>query len=391
MSGFPPPRDKRVTLDNWDRGPFNRWTFQHIREVFPTTEVSRGGGPVWRLEEDLQDFDDLEVELSRNGKRYRAIEVLERTYTDGFVLLHNGKVVYERYFNDMQPATRHLSQSVAKSVTATVCGILIHQGMIDPDAPLALLVPELQDGGYADATLRQVLDMRSGVRFSENYTDPESDVTYLDRACLWKPHRENALLSVLEIPATLAKEREHGGSFEYRSIETDVMAWAMQKATGRRLADLVSELLWQPMGAESDADYTVDRSGYALACGGFNATLRDYARVGLLYLNDGRRSQRQIVPKQWVCETMHKGDRHAFIQSEWFALWPRGAYKNKFWVRDFELGQIRARGVFGQSIYVDKSNSLVAACVSSWPDFENVKYELDELDLIDALAGSLNS
>ncbi len=390
MVGFPPPEDKRINLDNWDRAPYNRWSFQHIREILPTAAVPRGAGPVWHLAQDDCDLDELKVVHPRNGKRRTVLEVLEQTYTDGFVVIHGGRIVYQRYFNDMCPSTLHLSQSVAKSITGTVCGILIHQGVIDRDAPLSRLIPELDGSGYGDANLRQIMDMRSGVRFNENYSDPDSDIALVDYASGWKPSRANSPSSVLDIPLKLVKETGHGGFFDYRSIESDVMAWVMQRATGRRLAELVSELLWQPMGAEFDACYTVDRSGYALADGGFNAALRDYARVGLLYLRDGRGPDRQIVPQSWVRETFSEGDCAAFARSYWADAWPRGAYKNQFWIRDVDRGKIKASGVFGQMIYVDRSSDLVVASLSSWPDFLNMDFSLDELDAIDAIARELN-
>ena len=388
MQGFPPPPGKRVTLENWDRPPCNRWAFQHVRETLPTVAVPRGGS-VWTLPEAAEDFDQVAVTHPRNGMRRSALEVLEHTYTDGFIVLHRDRVVYERYFNDMRRSTLHLSQSVAKSVTASACGTLIHEGRIDRDAPLGELLPELRGSGYADATLRQVMDMRSGVRFGEEYTDPDSDIAMIDHASGWKPPREGMPDAVLEIPARLPKVREHGGLFEYRSIETDVMAWVMQRATGQRLADCVSERLWQPMGAEHEACYTVDRAGYALADGGFNATLRDYARVGLLYLNGGWGNGRQILPAEWVRETREDGDPTAFT-GRWAEHFPRGAYKNQFWVRDVDRQQIMARGVFGQTIHVDPESELVAVGLSSWPEFINPEYVLDELDLIDEIARQLH-
>ena len=391
MEGFPPPFDKRVTLENWDRPPFNRWSFQNIREVLPTVAVSRGNNPVQVLERNESNFDNLIVNHPRNGSRSTVSKILKHAYNDGFIIIHKGKIVYERYLNDMQENSLHLSQSVAKSVTATVCGILLHRGLIDRDAPLAELIPELHVCGYADATLRQVLDMRSGVRFSEEYTDPDSDIAMVDYAAGWKPHRPGKPESVLDIPLVLPKEREHGGHFQYRSIETDVMAWVMQRATGKPIAQLVSEELWQPMGAEFESSYTIDKAGYALSNGGFNAALRDYARIGLLYLNNGKVDNHQIVPEEWVRETRQDGEIEAFAHSHWAGHWPKGAYKNQFWIRDVDKQQIMARGVFGQAIYVDPENELVMASLSTWPDFLNSDFVLDELDAVDAIAHELNS
>ena len=388
MVGSPPPSDKRITHDNWDRPPFNRWAFQHVREVLPTIPVSRGNGPVSVLAEAQQDFDRLPVKHKRDGRDSTVIDTLLDTYTDGFIVIHNNEVVYERYLNDMTSSSLHLSQSVAKSVTATACGILIGRGEIDRDALVGDLIPELANCGYVDAPLRHVMDMRSGVKFSEEYTDPESDIGKVDVACGWKPLRKDWPTAMQDIPATLTKEREHGGDFLYRSIETDVMAWVMERAMGKRLAQIVSEELWQPMGAGHEACYTVDRGGYALAEGGFNATLRDYARVGLLYANNGKVGDQQLVPAEWVRETRQDGDVGAF-KSYIAEHFPRGAYKNKFWVRDVDREQIMARGVFGQTIYIDGLNNLVAVGLSSWPDFLNVDFALDELDVIDAITREL--
>ena len=391
MQGIPPPPDKRVTLNNWNHPPFNRWTFQHVSQIAPTIAVSRGSGPVWQLTAAHQDFDDLEVIHRRNGNRRSVREILEQTYTDGFLVIHADRIVYERYFNDMEATTLHLSQSVAKSITAAVCGIVIHRDGIDRDAPLSSIVPELSKSGYADASLRQVLDMRSGVQFNEDYTDPDSDIALVEHIAAWKqPRSENCPTSVLDIPCTLPKVRQHGGHFEYRSIETDVMAWVIQRSTGERLAGLVSELLWQPMGAQSDANFTVDAAGYALAEGGFNATLEDYARFGLLYLRDGFGCAKQIIPAEWVNETFTAGDTEAFAHSAWAEFWPRGAYKNQFWIQDVDRGRILARGVFGQAIVIDKTSDLVAVSLSSWPDFVNQQFVLDELDAIDAIAKELD-
>ena len=143
------------------------------------------------------------------------------------------------------------------------------------------------------------------------------------------------------------------------------------------------------MGAEQDANFTVDRAGHALADGGFNACLRDYARVGLLYLNDGRVGDTQLVPAEWVRETRQDGDVEAFKQSHYAGYYPRGAYKNQFWVRDVDREQIMARGVFGQIIYVDPTYDLVVAKLSTWPDFIDVELGLDAIDAIDAIAAAL--
>src|SRR5690606_24837747 len=223
----------------------------------------------------------------RDGERRTVAGFFDEAFTDGFMVLHRGAVVTEIYMGNLGRDSLHLSQSVAKSVVGTVAGILIGDGKLDPAAPLADLIPELAGCGHGDATLAQALDMRSGVRFSEEYTDPRSDVVRIDHAAGWKPPRAHVPCSVYDLVLSLEKERDHGGAFQYRSIETDVVGWACERATGRHLCDLVSELIWQPMAAEWDACFTIDRAGTALADGGLNAALRDYARFGLIYAGGG--------------------------------------------------------------------------------------------------------
>jgi CubicO group peptidase (beta-lactamase class C family) len=377
MEGAPPalvpPRA------DWDRPPWNRWAFQHIREILPTAEVWRGAGPPSALAERPADFGPgLEAHL-------------DRTYTDGFLVLHRGAIVCERYFNGMGGRTLHLSQSVAKSVTATVAGILAGRGLLDPAAHVTSYLPELEDTAWRGATLQQVLDMTTGVRFSEDYSDPHSDVGQCDVASGWKPvpadtesgfrwprHIFELILGLGEL------ERRHGDLFAYRSIETDVLAFCMERASGKRLPQLVSEDLWQKIGADESASFTVDPAGYALAEGGFNATLRDYARFGQLWLDGGG----GIIPHAWIEAT--RNGNHAIFGEPYTYTLPEGAYRNQFWIEDRRSRAIMARGVFGQLIYINWDYGMVAVKLSSWPDFLSTEFSNETLAMLHRIGRQLN-
>lgn len=360
MQGFPPPADKRPPPDAWDLGPWNRWSFQNVRGLLPTVNVPCGVEVP--LEEAGEDLSGVRV----GGQSLS--DVLDATYTDGFLVMHRGRVVFERYFNDMAPATLHLSQSVAKSVTAAVAGVLWGRGVLDLQAPLASMVPELAACGYGDATLDQVLDMRSGVRFDESYNHPDSDMTRIDIACGWRPCPPGARRETLrDVILTLPKERPHGGAFSYRSVETDVIAWVLERVAGKPLADLVAETVWGPIGAGHDACFTVDPAGTALADGGFNATLRDYARFGEMMRQGGRAGGRQVVPEAWVEET-RTGDPSAF-GAPYTTLSPKGAYRRQFWIHDVARRDFMARGVFGQLIYIDPAAEMTVVKLSTWPEY----------------------
>ncbi|WP_425403179.1 serine hydrolase domain-containing protein [Hwanghaeella sp.] len=387
MQGFPPPPEKRPTLENWDLPPFNRWSFQNIRSLFPTVGINRGDGPVFDLPQALRPFDDFRFEAPEGGEKTVA-QCLSDTYTDAFLVLHKGKVLTGSYFNDMSPATPHLSQSVAKSVVGALIGILHADGVLDLGAPLGDLVPELKRCGYKDATLNHVLDMQSGVRFTEDYGIPGSDMTRIDIASGWRPARKGEIRpTIRDVILTLPKVRDHGVIFEYRSIETDVAAWVAERVTGASLAQLISDRIWSRIGAETEAFFTVDAAGTALADGGFNATLRDYARFALMMAEGGKVGDRQVVPETWV-ESLRRGEADKF-GAPYTDLSPNGAYRRHWWIRDLGRGDFMARGVFGQLLYIDPDNRFVAVKLSTWPDYLIPTFGQYEMRMIEAIRDSL--
>lgn len=384
MQGSPPQMP--VPKAAWDMPPWNRWAFQHVREIVPTAEVWRGEGPVRVLPRAEVDLDQLPV-VDSVGNPATLSGLLDETYTDGLIVLKDGKIAYERYFNGMTERTPHLSQSVAKSVTGTVFGILAGRGVVDPRKLVTDYLPELAATGWSGASVQHVLDMTTGVRFSEAYTDPYSDIGQVDVACGWKPVPAGTdpgfkwPRHVFELIQRLTgTTRPHGAAFEYRSIETDVLAFIMERATGKRLAQLVSEELWQKIGAEESAYFTVDSAGYALADGGFNATLRDYARFGQTIIEDGA----GIVPADWIAET-----RNGMHGPDYSASMPEGSYRNQFWIEDPRSRALMCRGVFGQLIHIDWDTRMVTVKLSTWPEFTSVPYSVATLKAVHAIAAAL--
>ncbi|WP_395022956.1 serine hydrolase domain-containing protein [Dongia sp.] len=385
MEGSPPALV--VPKLDWDRPPWNRWAFQHIRELMPTREVWRGGGHAKKLPRDERDLDALEVASCAGGKTTLAA-LLDETFTDGLLVLKGGSIRAERYYNGMTARSLHLSQSVAKSVTSAVCGILVGRGLIDPARLVTDYLPELADTAYQGATLQQVLDMRSGVKFSEDYTDRYCEVGQMDVACGWKPippgsdpdfkwpaHIWELILSLKTL------ERPHGAEFNYRSIETDVIAFCMERVTGKRLPELVSEEIWQKLGVEESASFTVDSAGYALACGGFNATLRDYGRFGQMILENGG----GIVPAAWV-EAARNGGRHG---PQYWEILDQGSYKNQFWLEDPRSRTLMCVGVFGQLIWISWEHDMVVVKLSTWPTFTDTVKEGATLAALHRIAAAL--
>jgi len=385
MKGFPVAPNQRVPRDLWDRTPWNRWSFQHIREILPTTEVWRGSGPIWELKENPVDLDLIPF-ASQSGKNTTVIDWLLQNYADGILVIHHGEIRYERYFNEMTERTLHLSQSMAKSVTSAVAGILVSRGLLDPEERISTYLPELKATGWKDAKLRHALDMTSGVRYVEDYEALDSDIASTDIASGWRsakpdiPYFQCMWDQILSLNETI---REHGEVFEYRSIETDVLAHCMERVTQTRLAELISRELWQPLGVEESACFTVDGAGYPLADGGFNATLRDYARFGEMLCRGGVGNGQQIVPKAWITDSLNADP--SIFSDENNMDFDNGAYRNQFWIRDIDRRILIARGVFGQIIYSDLDNHLTIARLASWPEFVSGERKTDDLRAFDAI------
>jgi CubicO group peptidase (beta-lactamase class C family) len=371
MTG-PPPFDTRtlVTLENWQRPPYNRWAFQHVRELIPTARIPRGDGPAWELPRAERKLSQICV-AAQSGE-LTVGEVLMRTYTDGFLVIHQGAIVAERYFNGLRPGTPHLLMSVSKSITGLVAGTLAGKGAFDVAAPVESIVPELTETSFAGAQVQHLLDMRAGTRFVEDYDDPEAEITVSDRVYLWRPDEGKPRPACgIEYFPTLVNDGRHGGPFRYRSILTDVLAWVLEKAGGARFADLVGRELWQPMGAEHDAEITVDAHGNALADGGISATLRDAGRIGLLALRRGQGREAQVVPYTWLDDTITGAldGPAAFLAGEDTTDYLPGAhYRNCWWVTDPWLPMFHASGIHGQHIFVHVPSQTVVVKLSSWPE-----------------------
>jgi len=390
MAGPPPfAPERRVTLANWQESPFNRWSFQHVRDLIPTARIRRGERPVRKLPRDERDLSGITFDVG--GRSWSIERMLEQTYTDGFLVLHRGRVVTERYLNGMTADTTHLLMSVSKSVTSTVAGILAGRGELDPAAPVADVVPELAKTSFAGATVQHLLDMRAGTKFDETYENLDADVRVYEQVYLWRPREGKRLPEdAIGYFSTLRNDGEHGGPFRYRSILTDVLGWVVERAGGARLHDLISRELWQPMGAEFDAEITVDSRGNAMADGGMCATLRDLARFGQTILQAA--GGRGIVPRVWVEDTI-KGAPDgplAFTRGDHSPGYPKGAhYRNCWWVRYPSLPFFNASGINGQNVYVHVPTQTVVAKFSTWPTALSPRFSRVTVAGVEAIATAL--
>ena len=392
MTGFPPSEETRVSLATWQHAPNIRWAFQHLREVIPTQPIPADPARV-RVLPTAPDPRVLRTRVHRlDGAIASAGHVFADTWTDALLVVHDGALMHEEYLAGMTPATPHLLMSVSKSIVGCVAGILSDRGRLDPRAPVTDYVPEAAGSGYDGATVRDLLDMRTAVAFREEYDDPGAEVRVMERSMGWQPLSDGDPAGMYEYLVTLGRDGEHDGRFTYRSADTDMLGWVCERVAGSRMADLVSELVWIPMGAERDAEITCDRVGSAVHDGGISAVPRDLARFGQLLLDDGVVDGHEVVPTSWLVDARHPGDdvRAAFEVTDNESVLPGGWYRNQFWFVPTHHGlALVCLGINGQMVYVNRATRTVGVKVSSWPTAQNATDLTDTLRALAAIATRL--
>ncbi|WP_412177262.1 serine hydrolase domain-containing protein [Mesorhizobium sp. ZC-5] len=390
MAGSPPPPDKiiRFTDPDYFSFPKMRWTVCHFRQLMPTVNVSRGLGAPTPLPRQIDDtIDGLTFTPLGSDKPMTWAQSLAANYTDGIVVLHEGVVVYERYSGCLDDAGQHGAMSVTKSLTGLLGEMLVAEGALDENAEVATIVPELAASAFGDATVRQVLEMTTGLKYSEDYADPEADVWKYGAAGnpLPKPADYTGPRSYFEYLQTVRKQGEHGAAFGYKTINTDALGWIIARVAGKPVSDLLSERIWSRMGAEQDAYLTVDSIGTPYAGGGLNAGLRDMARIGQLLLDGGTINGQRLVPEAAIERIRAGGDKVAFAKGG-YPLLKGWSYRGMWWISHNAHGAFMARGVHGQAIYIDPTARMVIARFASNPLASNAANDPTSLPAYEAVA-----
>lgn len=390
LGGDPGRIPSDVTLENWQSAAQLHWTFQHVADFLPTAVISRGTGPVAELPQAPTELSDIPV----NGTRATVGDVMAATATDGWIVTQRGSVLAEHYYSGMTADTPHLLMSVSKTLVSAVVGALADAGTLNVDTELTTYVPALAASGYAGATVRHLLDMRSGIAFSEDYLNPLAEVRLLEQAIGWAPRTVPELPTTMyDFLLTLRQKAPHGGPFEYRSCETDVLGWICEAAAGIRMPELMSQLLWSRLGARNDATIGVDSVGTGMFDGGINACLSDLVRFGSLFLSDGTSlTGQQVVSPAWIADTFAGGadSRAAFAASPDDNRMPGGMYRNQCWLPHPGADVLVCLGIHGQMIYVNRAAGIVAAKLSSWPLPQDPTKLFPTIAAFDAIAAQLS-
>ncbi|NOG31908.1 serine hydrolase [Halomonas sp. TBZ9] len=390
MVGSPPPEERMIRFadGSYFQFPAMRWSVAHFRQLMPTVNVSRGLSAPGSLDKRLDEgIDDLTFTPTQSDTPMTWAQSLQENYTDGIVVLHQGDIVYERYFGVMKPEGQHGAMSVTKTFIGTLAAQLVAEGKLDPARSVASYVPELAASAFGSATLRQLMDMTTGIRFSEDYSDPNADVWAHAAAGnpLPKPEGYTGPRSYYEFLQTVQSEGEHGEAFHYRTANTDALGWVLARVTGRTVAELLSEKVWRHLGAEQDAYMSVDSTGTPFAGGGLNLGLRDLARFGEMVRQQGRYNGQQILAPEVVEDIRAGGSQEAFAKAGYAQLdgW---SYRNMWWVTHNPQGAFMARGVHGQALYIDPTAEMVIARFASHPVSANAANDATTLPAFNAVA-----
>lgn len=322
--------------------------FRHMERIFPVKTIRRKG-PVFEFKESPEDLGALTY--AWKGETRTLEHFLDKTTTTNFLVVKDDTILYERYFRGNTKDSLATSMSVAKSFTSALIGIAIEEGHIKGlNDAITDYVPALQGSGYDGVPIKHLLQMSSGIDFSEVYDDQTSDIVLLFG-------RLSAGESIVDYAAGLKSQRKSGEAFNYASINTNVLGFLIESVTGKSPAKYLEEKIWRRLGMESNATWGTDNHGNVLTFAYLNVTARDYAKFGRLYLNKGNWNGQQILPAAWVEESV-KPDRDYLRLNDPESGWDIG-YQYQWWVPEGSEGEFTGIGVWGQYLYVNPAQNVV--------------------------------
>jgi CubicO group peptidase (beta-lactamase class C family) len=383
----------RFEDDRFLEYPAIRWSLSHLRELAPTITVARGTAaphiedraPAPAQEAlDTLPFTDLDGHL----RTWRAS--LDDTYTDGILVLHRGRCVYENYFGALRADLPHACFSVTKSYVATLAAALMHEGVLDAEKTISHYLPELAGSAFADATLREVMDMQVGIAYTEVYADPNTGFWSYARAAGLRPRAPGATgpRNIHEYLQSLRKQGDHGKVFAYKTVNTDVLCWVMTRIGGESLSATLSRRIWSKIGCEQDANLVVDPDGIEMAGAGLSASLRDLAKFGELMRCEGGWRSAQVIPAAVIADIRRGSDQGKFAPAG-YTLLTGYSYRDMWWNSHNEFGLFEARGIHGQRLYIAPRAELVIARFASHPTAANAANDVITLPAFLALARHL--
>lgn len=413
MAGFPPKKEKIISAvdGSFFNFPAIRYSVNHMREFFPTRIVEANREKPHKLKIKLNNnIDDLTfipwspISSSLSNGEWKSEnqffsetkespmtirEFLNKNYVDGIIILHDGKIIYERYPAGLKQDGIHAAMSVTKSFIGLLASILIAEKTIKPEKLVTDYLPELGKSGFAGATVQQVLNMTTAIQYSEDYNNPNAEVwQYSQAGNPFKSEKYTGPQNIYDYLETVKKipKQEHGELFGYKTINTEVMGWIISRVTNMCVTELISKKIWIPMGASTDGLFLLDSAGKAQAGGGFSLNLRDMAIFGEMLRNRGKVGNKQVIPEEAVELVSKGGDQNAFAKSEEYPRLKGWSYHNFWWITNNTHGAYMARGVHGQAIYIDPAAKMVIVRFASNPLSSNKYIDPISIPAYEAIA-----
>ncbi|MBW2725145.1 MAG: serine hydrolase [Deltaproteobacteria bacterium] len=380
----------RATADNWGFPPFNRSSFQRVQSLFPTARIRRGSGSATAFSSAAQELGELSY-TGLDGSSHTVAEMLDRSYTDSFLVTKDGAIVSEQHCNGMAADSHHLLNSMTKSFVGALVGIVAEDGRIDLDRPVSAYIPELEKTAFSATHTRHLLDMTAAVQYGEDYADPNADFWIEAAVVGWRPALVNSesARSLLDYVRSLQeKEQLDGEKFHYRTVLTNVLGMLLERATDRNLDELLQAEIWSKLGPDQDASIVVDQTGFPYVGAGMSACPRDLARFGQMIAQRGHYNGQQIVPAAWIDDT-RAADAHTkkvFEESGYGGVMPGAHYRNQFWVTDADRGVLLAIGIHGQAIHINISTGVVIVKLSSQPESLDLAMYMDAGAAMEAIS-----
>ncbi|AAS42218.1 serine hydrolase [Bacillus pacificus] len=358
------PSKNNVTKKNWIDDPYLRWSYTHMKEFTLINEVKNNPDHVFHFSTALQNLDDFAVER-RFGNTTPLKKLLDDNKTDAFVVVHNGQLVYERYFNGYNESEPHGMASLAKVFTGAIIQSLAEENRIDLEKTADTYIKELKNTPFGKASLQQLLDMQVSVEYpTHGYEHPalenQDAQLYLASNILPRGKNYDGPMKIYDMLREAEETAPPGSDFSYDNGSAETLAWVIRTITGKSLAENVSERIWSQIGMEENAYYVTDETKVEQASAGLNATARDMARFGQLLLNNGEYNGKQILPSS-ITEDIKN------VQEGELAVGPGASisYHNQWWIPHNEQGAFEVLGSYGQTLYIDPKANMVIVHFSS--------------------------
>ncbi len=377
MVGSPPPLEYQVTLENWRRYPYNTWSFVNVRSVIPTSAIKSDPRQKIDLNKKLIDLNDLKI--SHNNSEKKLNEILINCNTDSLLVMHKGILVFEYFNNFTAYDTPHIIFSISKSLTSLLTGILVDKNVINLNNLVSDILPETIGTSYEDATIRNVLDMNVASKFIEDYSGEAEIFKKYRSSTGWdisSSKNENKFTGLHEFLINMPKsDYPHGKKYHYCSPNSDLLGWIIERTSGEKFSNIMSELLFKPAGINYEANITVDKLGAPRSAGGISITPYDLLLISELVRENGYNKNGQIIPENWINDLKGYQDNSCYLNQDELKRFPNGNYRSKWYQTGFEDDEFCGIGIHGQNIWINPKKELSIIRMSSASDPINITTE----------------